>query len=326
MNLNPVGHYMNGVKVLDPTWIDVQSVKDWIRECNDGHHECHMNPAHLNLPIRLTVIDVKKRCVAVWGQNEPYIALSYVWGRTTNFELRLENRDEMFQVDSLEHRWEEIPQTIKDSILLTEKLGFRYLWVDSLCIIQDDEMNKVRVVNQMASIYSRAAITIVAGDGSDASHGLGGTGETPRYSTPQKLINITPHHQISSDAYQWPELSQKAYFHRGWTFQEYQLSPSLLIFLDDKVIFKCRTHERSEERLSTSEKLPIHQITTNLTWPDLKSYGDMVEQYNLRHTRDDNDVLAAFSGILGAINNHFPGGFWHGLPEFYFDVALLWLP
>jgi hypothetical protein len=319
---------MDASKVLDPKWIDLQNIKGWIHECDDEHGECHTNRTHITPPSRLTVIDVKSKCVAEWRQGEPYLILSYVWGLTVNFELRLENRDELFQPNSLKHRWEEIPQTIRDAILLTAELGFQYLWVDSLCIVQDDEENKLNDINQMDSIYSCASIAIVAADGSAASHGLRGTGESPRCTTPQKLMNIAPRHQVSVHYTRKPDISQKVYFERGWTYQEFQLSPRLLIFLDDKVFWKCRTHERSEEHSwpNNNESLPQFQITTKMTYPDLNSYITMVREYNSRFTRTDNDVLAAFTGIMGAINRHFPGGFFHGLPEYYFDLALLWRP
>jgi hypothetical protein len=322
----PVGHYVDGVKLLDPTWTDIQDMRGWILECDSMHHECHTSHTSVKSPSRLTVIDVVKKCVVEWKQGDPYLTLSYVWGSTVNFELRLENRDELSQERSLEHRWKEIPQTIRDSILLTENLGFRYLWVDSLCITQDDEENKLNDINQMVSIYSCAAITIVAADGSNASHGLRGTGESPRHKAPQEILNMTPCHQVAVTHN--PNMMQKAYFRRGWTFQEYQLSPHLLVFLDDKVSWKCRTHQRSEEIVppNSPSELPFNYETIKEIWPDLESYGDMVKLYNSRHTRDDNDVLAAFSGILGAWNRHFPAGFWHGLPEFYFDIALLWQP
>jgi hypothetical protein len=295
-------------------------------ECDSMHQECHTSHIPVKPPSRLTVIDAVKKCVVEWKQGDPYLTLSYMWGSTVNFELRLENRDELSQERSLEHRWKEIPQTIRDSILLTENLGFRYLWVDSLCITQDDEENKLNDVNQMASIYSCAAITIVAADGPDASHGLRGTGESPHHKARQDILNMTPCHQVSVTYY--PNRRLKSYFLRGWTFQEYQLSPHLLIFLDDKVLWKCRTHQRSEEIVPPNSTfgLPSTYKTTKMTWPDLESYGTTAETYNSRHTRDDNDVLAAFSGILGAWNRHFPAGFWHGLPEFYFDITLLWQP
>jgi hypothetical protein len=299
----------------------------WIRECNDDHRNCHTNSAYISPPSRLTVIDVNNKCVSEWKQGEPYLALSYVWGRTVNFELRLENLNEMLQEHSLEHVWDQIPQTIKDAILLTAKLGFRYLWVDSLCIVQDDEENKLNDINQMASIYGYASITIVAADGSDASHGLHGTGESPRRTIPQEVWDLTPDLRVVVHDFHL-DTSQKVYFNRGWTFQEYELSQRLLIFANDKAMWKCGNNERQEGFLSCSEHLflPGTGVAKDMGWPDLRSYTSLVKEYNSRATRDDSDVLAAFTGILGAINRQFPAGFFQGLPEFYFDIALLWQP
>jgi hypothetical protein len=305
-------------------------MKEWIHKCdNDSEHfECHTNSIQNIPPTKLTVIDVKEMCVAEWKQSGPYVALSYVWGRTPNFELKLANLDELLQPRSLEHRWKEIPQTIRDAILLTTNLGFRYLWVDSLCIIQDDWENKFNDINQMASIYGCASITIAAADGSDASHGLRGTGESPRCTAPQEILDLAPDCRIAFSIGSPLEVHKKIYFARFWTYQEYQLSPRLLVFIGDKVRWNCRTHERSEECQSPNNhtKLPYNQFTMKMTWPCLKVYSALVWQYNSRIARDDDDVLAAFSGILGAIVQHFPADFLHGLPELYFDIALLWQP
>jgi hypothetical protein len=67
-----------------------------------------------------------------------------------------------------------IPRTILDAMRLVESLGERYLWVDSLCIIQDDEVFKYEEVNDMASIYVNACVTIVAARGKDSNFGLRG--------------------------------------------------------------------------------------------------------------------------------------------------------
>lgn len=55
-----------------------------------------------------------------------------------------------------------LPQTLKDAVAVTRSLGLGYLWVDSLCIVQDDETQKARAIGHMGSIYAGAVITITA--------------------------------------------------------------------------------------------------------------------------------------------------------------------
>ena len=59
-------------------------------------------------------------------------------------------------------------------MILTRTLGLDYLWVDTLCIIQDDEENKMKDIARIGSMYSSAHFTIIAADGDDADHGLRG--------------------------------------------------------------------------------------------------------------------------------------------------------
>jgi hypothetical protein len=70
-----------------------------------------------------------------------------------------------------------VPKTLTDAILVVRLLEERYLWVDSLCIIQDDEAMKYHQINNMASIFANASITIISRQGDDANYGLRGLSE-----------------------------------------------------------------------------------------------------------------------------------------------------
>jgi hypothetical protein len=69
-----------------------------------------------------------------------YTTLSYIWGTSDGALRTLEsNKEEFCENGSLSRHWTELPATVQDAILLTEALGISYLWVDRLCIVQDDE-------------------------------------------------------------------------------------------------------------------------------------------------------------------------------------------
>jgi Heterokaryon incompatibility protein (HET) len=93
------------------------------------------------------------------GNTEPYVALSYCWGggqeniMTTRANLleRLQNIP-----------FKNLPQTIKDAIIVTRELKYKYLWVDALCIVQDDEEDRAQEVSKMSLVYSGASLTISA--------------------------------------------------------------------------------------------------------------------------------------------------------------------
>ncbi len=85
-----------------------------------------------------------------------YLALSYVWGRVHQDKEYLSSRDEnlaiLGQTGALFAKTNSLPDTIKDAISLCQKLDERYLWVDSLCIIQDSLDDKMNQIGKMDTI------------------------------------------------------------------------------------------------------------------------------------------------------------------------------
>ncbi|PMD28656.1 heterokaryon incompatibility, partial [Hyaloscypha hepaticicola] len=89
-----------------------------------------------------------------------YAALSYVWGRVEQFMLCRSNYDELQGENSLGGR--RLPDTIRDAMDLCSALRIPYIWIDSLCIIQDNLHDKYVHINNMDRIYQRAVLTIVS--------------------------------------------------------------------------------------------------------------------------------------------------------------------
>ncbi len=92
------------------------------------------------------------------GTKGSYIALSYSWGgeqkaRTTSKTLYAYTRK--LPVDNL-------PRTIQDGLIITQKLGIRYLWIDAFCIIQDSPQDQAKEIDTMGTVYQNATVTIAA--------------------------------------------------------------------------------------------------------------------------------------------------------------------
>lgn len=102
----------------------------------------------------------------------PYAALSYVWGLKRTFTTKLENVNLLRMHGGVEKILPELPKIIRDAIDLVRRLGIQYVWVDSLCIIQDSDRSWKLNAYNMDSIYGNAELTICAADGKDASAGL----------------------------------------------------------------------------------------------------------------------------------------------------------
>ena len=163
--------------------IDLSLIISWIQKCN-SHSKCSMVTfrAGLPKPSSLLFIDVHQKCLVSSSVEAKHLALSYVWGKVVTLKTTTKNIDDLRSPGALSDAktWRTIPQTIKDAIDLTKSLDISYLWVDSLCIIQDDDYSKKSLLRAMPIIYASAYFTIIAADGENANHGLRGVRCQPR--------------------------------------------------------------------------------------------------------------------------------------------------
>jgi hypothetical protein len=177
-----------------------------------------------------------------------YATLSYCWGKTrqtTTTETTLPSFiDKGIKVKSL-------PKSLQDAISATEKLGIPYLWIDSLCIIQDSKADKEKEITQMAQIYKHATVTISAAIARDSGDGFLGVRKdildliASSYQLPMKLDNADL--PIGADVYICPD-NDLGFMNktevdpidkRAWTYQETWLSPRLLIYSRGPIRWRC---------------------------------------------------------------------------------------
>lgn len=184
----------------------------------------------LQLPSRVIDVSVDPPKLYIPGRHAQgrYAALSYCWGGpqpVTCTKESLENFTNSIPCDGL-------PQTIKDGIQVTKRLGLRYLWVDSLCIVQDDEEDKIREIPRMSQIYSSAYVTISAATAATCRDGF--LKPRPRTWTDIQLQAICPNGKLGSIILTTGgnEISpdSEPIHSRAWTMQENILSPRLLIY------------------------------------------------------------------------------------------------
>lgn len=119
----------------------------------------------------MRVVDVTIGAVVSLSDSCEYAILSYVWGPTNSMRLTTLNIQAMREPGSLHLL--KVPQTILQAMTVTEDLGLQYLWVDSVCIVQDSGEDTSRdQIHKMDRIYCNAAIAIVDGYSSHADGGL----------------------------------------------------------------------------------------------------------------------------------------------------------
>ncbi|KAI0630049.1 heterokaryon incompatibility protein-domain-containing protein [Trametes polyzona] len=244
--------------------------KAYIDNCVKHHRRCR-KPARATghssrLPSRLVDCSNPDRPRLVLGSaveaKSPYLALSYVWGgcqphsaTTTNLAAYCAAIDPGLDL---------LPQTIRDAIRVTHDLGQRYLWIDSLCILQDSEADKHRELARMVDVYRNAYLTIVAGSAKRATEGFLHD-PAPPVSVPYILpfnfpgsswgirrrqktgaLCLTKNRldldiRATADPLEWEDPINE----RAWCLQESMMSRRTLFFETGSFCFRCpSSHER----------------------------------------------------------------------------------
>lgn len=282
------------------------------------------------------VIDVIDKCVVPINgpQGCRFLALSYVWGGPQEFQ-NLRRRDKALrQPGSLAQTDNPLPQTIQDAIEFTEKIGERYLWVDSLCIIQDDGESKMKQINSMDQIYSKALLTIVALHGSSCHDGLPGVQPNTRRWKQLvvevrgiKVANAQERNSEDGPVLAWPT--------RGWTFQEHALSLRCIHFALEGVTFESEdgiSYEDVYPPFHDSSRpppppngIPVSGANTDVA-SNIQLYAFSASFYSNRTLSFQADALNAFKGILNIMLPRFRRELIFGMPSSELELALLWQP
>jgi hypothetical protein len=328
-------------RLINPN-ADLGLFAHWITLCRTLHgKKCEQSvwPSTISQALEsLLVIDVERMCIVDAPDSCQYVALSYCWGTAPMLKHLLANSTAMRTDGVLADST--APATIRDAITLVNAVGERYLWVDALCIVQDDPAIQQKQLAQMGLIYSLAAFTIVAAAGTDANAGLPGVRPGTR-DIDQSLIFVGQHSLITvvdGDDY-YGGVKESNWVTRGWTMQEKILSKKTLIFTDQQVYWNCSAATWLEEVVleNVSDKISFQytpsqggsryrapiELRSDTDAP-LKDYTTLVNSYMERQLSYQSDILNAFSGIcqvLSAIGNE---SFHWGLPVSRFDKALFW--
>lgn len=216
--------------------------RKWLQEC-DRHVAC--KPPETLLPSRIIDVGspdsprVHLREPVAEGTVGNYVTLSYCWGDSQEFTTTRATMQERKAGIVIA----DMPATYQDVVKLTRELGLRYMWVDSLCICQDEREDWERESAKMLSIYSNAYLTVAAARAKDSSEGFLG----PRVDRAFAEMNYTRGGiQGKVQAFNLPlreELIKRDYINlpreplsdRAWGLQERVLSHRVLIFSSDQM-------------------------------------------------------------------------------------------
>lgn len=263
--------------------------------------------------------------------------LSYVWGNSPLGQALKSNIQGLQEADA--PLQDSIPLTIRNVIVLLRELKIPYLWVDRLCIIQDDPENKAKHLRNMSSIYSNATFTVVVALGDSANFGLRGirgvTSHLDQTETLESRATIFTSIAITGLLTRFPKVECSRWYSRALTLQEMVFSRRILYFTPDGASWECHCHSLVEKHPMYSDYVmrPCQKSYSDILrtphftpWPNIHLYLQLVAAYNNRELTHDADIKHAFQGVLSLLERCSPGGFLHGLPELFLDVALLWQP
>ncbi|KAK0719319.1 heterokaryon incompatibility protein-domain-containing protein [Lasiosphaeris hirsuta] len=291
-------------------------VRYWMGNChaNDkGAHnfciEAVTKAAKLPLPTRL--IDVSAQPTSVQlvlssslDSSIEYVALSHCWGKLEFIKLKSTNIASFQAGIPLS----QLPRTFKDAVDVTRKLGFRYLWIDSLCIIQDLTADWQAEAGRMADVYLKAVLTLAAAASTDANSGLFTTRKPlPRHIVLDDQADPADPDPITIVQPDWDEhflsIIGGNLQTRGWTFQERALSTRILHYGDGALAWECATLSSSElcqgkmPRCGDIYSLSSLKVIWDPTKPALNDPTD--ERYVMRPP----DVFAQWFGFVEEYSN-----------------------
>ncbi|KAH6838459.1 heterokaryon incompatibility protein-domain-containing protein [Chaetomium sp. MPI-CAGE-AT-0009] len=236
-------------------------IQGWIEQCLGPGDEFCTAPTEAELPTRVIdvgVDDTPIRLVEPCGRVARYICLSHCWGKEqiiTTTKSTMGDRMEGIKM-------EDLSKTFQDAVILTRRLGVQYIWIDSLCIVQDDLRDWQVESTKMCDIYTKAYLTIAATHSKDGRGGL--FRDTPDF----EVSGVAPgpgggeyrvffreridHHlELSPDNGALGEIGHATIVHypiltRAWVYQERMLSTRVLHFGRYEVFFECRSFAECE--------------------------------------------------------------------------------
>ncbi|KAH9206643.1 heterokaryon incompatibility protein-domain-containing protein, partial [Leptodontidium sp. 2 PMI_412] len=276
--------------------------------CQKSHHHGSAAP---ELPTRvLDIGDPKKFPVLVEsrGATGRYCVLSYCWGKCVNSMTIKSNVASHLQGIEMGT----LPQTIQDAIEAARSLDFQYIWIDSLCIIQDDKDDWEYETSRMHVVYANADLTISSLTARDC---------TNSFFQPRKfrgeIALLAAYHP--DRRYKGDQIVRGPVHRRGWTLQEHLLSTRILYFGPGFLHWDCLCEYATEHdpypfdvqcKVHDQRRLERDQNESLRVW------RDQVAEFTQRALSNASDRGPAFMAVstymARKLGNEYIGGIWKG--------------
>lgn len=294
------------------------------------------------------------------GTSKPYLALSYCWGKDQTYKTTRARMESL----NLELVWDMLPSSIQDAVIVTVSLGYDLLWVDSLCILQDDDSDKAQQIAMMPDVFANATLTIMASRASSSTDGFLGPVNEDMGLKPFVKLRFRPsgpesrHSDAKGEGTVYASIGELRDYaepidERGWTFQERYLSTRILEYRSRQVRWICQSclgnqnDNRRNSHLTNGwsyyshstehsifldiskllKSLPVGQPSRGLVdndMGDLHNFYRLVVFYCERLLSYPQDRILAISGIAESLRSKLGSEYLAGLWKTTLPAALLW--
>ncbi|KAI1122446.1 HET-domain-containing protein [Nemania abortiva] len=314
------GHSRSLGRVVNSAPVALDQIFSLLKDCEESH-QCSLSAPEEEDADRLAAlraIDVQRMCVTSIPPTTRYVALSYLWGGVSVPYLLRANKEELMKPGGLEVYRSEMPLTIRDAIELVRKMNLEYLWVDALCLVQDDKEEMWVGINAMSLIYEYSYFTIVAAGGSDANAGL--VGISPRKSS-QINAEISPGVELVGTLAIGELLEIAHYSTRAWTFQEFHSSRRKLIFHNNMMYYQCVNGSWSEdiEGQPISSRIRHRALAPTRRGDVFSEFEILIREYSIRNATHQYDIVRAVASIYYKMIGKEYGDHLFGVPIVAFD-------
>ncbi|KUJ19651.1 HET-domain-containing protein, partial [Mollisia scopiformis] len=200
----------------------------------------------------------------------------------------------------------ELPMSLRHALIIVKELGIPYIWIDSLCILQDSTEDWEVESAQMGHIYSHAWCTIAASSATDFQGGI-------KYIQGHRVqVSIRPPLQTWAKFYRNNPLNK-----RGWTFQERELSPRILHFSADQMWWefqlRCLDNMLEPSSIHNEDSSIIHNLVINARY---NTWHKVIQDYSTRTFTRITDRFPALSGLASEMQavhgDEYVAGMWKG--------------
>ncbi|CAM1510589.1 Fc.00g009240.m01.CDS01 [Cosmosporella sp. VM-42] len=284
--------------------------------CLKEHTECQQRLTHL--PKRVVDISSLNYRLVEPQQHETgtYAALSYCWGGWASKVLTSHNITQL----KGEIIWEDMPPCFKNAAVVARRLDISYLWIDTMCIVQDDKGDWEAESAKMADVYGNAAVVIAAS--SSPSPPIPFLAERTKYFG-ETLLNMSAplqdrYSSMTFKARRKASLGMHAKLprtgpqdpleSRAWALQERELATRLVSFTGAEIQWRCNRMSSCEccprscppNSLITGHK---KACTTSANNDPYIVWHQAVENYTSRNLTFASDRLPALSGLAQRFGN-----------------------